>query len=76
MPKKQSGKGICQRQKKFYGVITITDKGQIAIPIELRRELGLEMGDKLLVIKRGDDQGVNLIKDSAIDSFLTKMSVN
>jgi len=65
MPKK----GTCSRLKKFYGQITITDKGQLAIPIELRRELDLKSGDKLLVIKRDDCQGLNLIKASEIDSF-------
>ena len=55
-------KGTCVKKKMFYGIITITDKGQIAIPIELRRELKIGKGDKLMVVKRKDNKGVNLIK--------------
>lgn len=35
---------------------TMTSKGQVTIPIEIRRELGLETGDK--VSFRKSDQGV------------------
>ena len=52
-------KGICQKKKKIYGFITVTDKGQVAIPVELRKELSIEKGDKLIVIKREDQNGVN-----------------
>lgn len=67
-------KGRCLKQQKFYGIITLTDKGQIAIPIELRRELALDKGDKLMVIKRGDGKGINLIKSTEIDTFVNKLS--
>ena len=69
-------KGQCQKQKVFYGSIKITDKGQLAIPIELRRELDIKKGDKLLVIKRKDCQGFNLIKEDSINDFLTNLSNN
>jgi AbrB family looped-hinge helix DNA binding protein len=68
--------GSCQKRKIFYGSITITEKGQLAIPIELRRELKIEKGDKLLVIKRKDGQGFNLIKEDSINNFLNKLSNN
>ena len=55
-------------------MVTLTDKGQLAIPIELRRELGIDKGDKLIVVKRKDSAGLNLIKAEAIDQFLTKIS--
>ena len=67
-------KGYCARQKKFYGLITLTDKGQLAIPVELRRELQLEKGDQLMVVKRQDGFGLNLIKAEAIEKFLQKIS--
>jgi len=55
-------------------MVTLTDKGQLAIPIDLRRELGIDKGDKLIVVKRKDGTGLNLIKAEAIDHFLTKIS--
>jgi len=67
-------KGICQKKKKIYGFITVTDKGQVAIPIELRKELNIEKGDKLIVVKRNDQNGVNLIKVGAMDKFIDKLS--
>ncbi len=69
-------KGSCAKKKKFYGIITITEKGQIAIPIELRKELKLEKGEKLMVIKRDDCRGINLIKSDEIEGFLNKLSKN
>lgn len=67
-------KGICERRKKFFGVITVTDKGQIAIPIELRKELDIAKGDKLIALKRNDQKGINLIKVAVVDSLLEKLS--
>lgn len=67
-------KGVCMKKKKFYGFVTLTDKGQLAIPIDLRRELGLEKGDRLFILKRKDGQGINLVKSNAIDNFLNKLS--
>jgi AbrB family looped-hinge helix DNA binding protein len=56
-------------KKRFYGSITVSDRGQVVIPAEARRDFGIEVGDKLLVL--GDlDQGLALIKASAfLDKF-------
>lgn len=35
--------------KRFYGAITVSDRGQIVIPAQARRDFGIEIGDKLLV---------------------------
>ena len=35
--------------KRFYGAITVSDRGQIVIPAQARRDFGIEGGDKLLV---------------------------
>ena len=50
------------------------DDVQIAIPVELRRELGIDKGDKLIVVKRKDGKGLNLIKANVIEDFLDKIS--
>ena len=36
-------------RKRFYGAITVSDRGQIVIPAQARRDFGIEVGDKLLV---------------------------
>jgi AbrB family looped-hinge helix DNA binding protein len=35
--------------KKFYGAITVSERGQIVIPADARRDFGINTGDKLLV---------------------------
>lgn len=48
-------------KKRFYGAITVSDRGQIVIPAQARRDFGIEIGDKLLVF--GDlEHGIALGK--------------
>ena len=35
---------------QFFGAVTVGERGQIVIPAEARRALGIETGDKLIVI--------------------------
>lgn len=35
--------------KKFYGSVTVGERGQIVIPADARRDFGVAAGDKLLV---------------------------
>ncbi|MHA1262205.1 MAG: AbrB/MazE/SpoVT family DNA-binding domain-containing protein, partial [Candidatus Freyarchaeota archaeon] len=47
-------KGTCSKTRIMYGVVTVSDKGQIAIPVDLRKDLDIRQGDKLMVLKRKD----------------------
>lgn len=38
----------------FYGAVTVSERGQVVIPAQARRDLGIGPGDKLLVL--GDPQ--------------------
>lgn len=40
--------------KKFYGSVTVSERGQIVIPIDARKDFGIKTGDKLLVF--GDQE--------------------
>jgi len=71
---KNMKKGICAKKRRFFGLISVTSKGQIAVPAELRRELGIREGDKLMVVKRSDGLGLNLLKSESIDGFIDKIS--
>ena len=43
--------------KKFYGSVTVSERGQVVIPAAARRDFNIAPGDKLLVL--GDlDQGL------------------
>ena len=35
---------------------TLTSKGQITIPVKIRKMLGLDKGTKVLFVKNGDDE--------------------
>jgi AbrB family looped-hinge helix DNA binding protein len=39
-----------KRGKKFYGSVTVSERGQIAIPAQARVDFGIKTGDKLLVL--------------------------
>jgi AbrB family looped-hinge helix DNA binding protein len=42
--------------KKFYGSVTVSERGQIAIPSDARKDFDIKTGDKLLIfgdIERG-----------------------
>jgi len=41
------------QQIKFKTII-ISEKGQVAIPVEIQREMGIRKGDELLLIKKGE----------------------
>lgn len=49
-------KGDCDGHPKpeFQGTVTVGEKGQIVIPAETRKALGLEKGTHLLTFKVGD----------------------
>jgi len=44
-------------RKKFYGSVTVSERGQIVIPADARKDFNIKTGDKLLIF--GDlDQGL------------------
>jgi AbrB family looped-hinge helix DNA binding protein len=45
--------------RKFYGSVTVGERGQIAIPAQARRDHGIEAGDKLIVL--GNAEGIALM---------------
>jgi AbrB family looped-hinge helix DNA binding protein len=52
-------------RKRFYGSVTVSERGQIVIPAEARRDFNIQVGDKLLVL--GDlDQGLAFIQASML----------
>ncbi|WP_017579903.1 AbrB/MazE/SpoVT family DNA-binding domain-containing protein [Nocardiopsis valliformis] len=53
----------------FYGAVTVSERGQISLPAQARRDLGISPGDKLLVL--GDPaQGLALM---TVDKLLGNM---
>jgi len=61
---------------EFLGVVTVSDKGQIAIPIDVRRELDITTGDRLIIIKRKDNAGIIFLKTEKMDTIFKKIRDN
>jgi AbrB family looped-hinge helix DNA binding protein len=55
--------------KPFYGAVTVSDRGQIVIPAEARRDLGIEVGEKMLVLG-GPRGGLFLVKANVVGQII------
>jgi AbrB family looped-hinge helix DNA binding protein len=66
-------KGVCIHNRIFYGMVTISEKGQIALPVDIRRDLGIETGNRFIVVKRRDDGGILLLKQNIMDEIIEKI---
>ncbi len=64
-------RGVCTKSRIVYGVATVTSKGQISIPADLRADLDIKEGDQLLVLRRRDDSGLVLIKLDKMDELMS-----
>lgn len=63
-------RGVCSKRRIVYGIVTVSEKGQIAIPVDARRDLDIKAGDKLIVLKRKDEAGLTLIKLDKMDELM------
>lgn len=61
-------------EHKFFGSMTVSPKGQVVIPANARKELGLDAGATLLVFETPFGEGLFLLKAAALEQVLTMMS--
>jgi AbrB family looped-hinge helix DNA binding protein len=54
----------------FYGSATLGERGQVVIPAEARAELGLNPGDKVLIMRHPIHRGLQMFKLDAVKEFL------
>lgn len=50
-------------------VLTVSSKGQIAIPVEMRKRLSIESGTRLVAYASGDVIMLKIVKLPTIDDF-------
>ena len=62
----------CPHHMELHGSVTVGTKWQIVIPKEVRAQLGIEVGDKLIVITK-DDIAVGLIKSENMKDILSHL---
>jgi AbrB family looped-hinge helix DNA binding protein len=54
----------------FVGSVTVGERGQVVIPSEARKRLGIETGDKLLAFAHPTGLGLMLVRVSAVEEFV------
>jgi AbrB family looped-hinge helix DNA binding protein len=52
---------------KFAGAVTVGERGQIVIPAEVRAQLLIGPGDKILVFTRGDGKDILITKAESFE---------
>jgi AbrB family looped-hinge helix DNA binding protein len=57
----------------FCGTATVGERGQVVIPADLRKELGMQPGDKLLIWKHPSGKGIMLFPVDSVREFMTMM---
>lgn len=55
---------------KCFGTAVLGPRGQLVIPAEARKELGIDTGNKFLVFGHFEGQGLMFIKVEAAEEFL------
>lgn len=50
-------------------VLTVSSKGQVALPVEMRRKLSIESGTRLAAYASGDVIMLKIVKLPTIDDF-------
>ncbi len=58
----------------FYGSVTVGERGQIVIPAEARTQMGIQQGDKLLIMKHPANHGLMVFKIDSARAFLDDFS--
>lgn len=57
----------------FYGTATVGERGQIVIPADLRKDLAIHPGDKLMIMTHPSGKGIVLLPIASVREFMTKM---
>ncbi len=58
---------------KFFGSTTVGERGQVVLPIELRKKMQLQAGDKLIAWGTMGNKAVLLLKAEFLTQMLAKM---
>lgn len=58
----------------FVGTVTVGERGQLVIPAEARRKLGINTGDRLLLMSHPSHHGFMVFKIEALRDFLNYLT--
>lgn len=54
----------------FIGSVTVGDRGQVVIPADVRKELAIKAGDRLLCFRSPLGPGVVIVKIDSVEDVL------
>jgi AbrB family looped-hinge helix DNA binding protein len=61
-------------ENRCLGSTTVGPRGQVVIPVNARKEMGIDAGTTLLVFKAFHGQGLVLLKVAAIEQMMNMVS--
>jgi len=59
---------------KFYGTVTVGERGQFVIPAQLRKALRVNSGDQLMVFAKPDKRMINIMPFKDFTQFVERAS--
>jgi len=62
------------RSPTFYGSATVGTKGQIVIPADARRAMGVKAGDRVVVVRGPRDDTISVIGVEAFERLLARVA--
>ena len=65
---------LTERMPRFYGSVTVGERGQVAIPAEARREQDIIPGGKLLAFGGPEGRSLMFVKAEFLTEFITNVS--
>ncbi len=55
------------------GTVTVDAKGKVVVPAEVRKQMGIEPGDKLIALYLDDKQTIAFITEEQAQEYVDKM---
>lgn len=59
---------------KFHGSVSVGDRGQIVIPVDVREALNIRPGDKLLIFKAPVKDALVVAKPESFEKHVQEMN--
>ena len=59
---------------KVYGTAMVGERGQLVIPADLRKDLNIKAGDRLMVFAKIDRKMISIMREKDFSDFLQKAS--
>lgn len=66
-------KGVKDFEHRFYDVATVGERGQVVIPSNARKALGIKAGDKLIALEGPMGSSIVFFKMRSMNTFMQKV---